>query len=155
MPGKRPLQTKLTAAAQTANAPASVRWMADEIDRADSRLLTPEGLARIDAYAGQASDLHELLPSVLPLKRAVWYETSITAQGGTEILMGYLATPTSEGIEIGFVSLAPALEKLIGPLGPVVVTPTEMRQPPKMGEVEFRELRSAAGIIIRALLLSL
>lgn len=127
--------------------------MADEIEQADSRILSVEDLARIDAYVGDGRDLHELLPAVLPLRRSRWYETRVVAQHGTPMLMGYLAVATSDGIEIGFAAATEEPSRVIGPMGPVFVTAAEMQRPASMNDEAWREIRSAAGIVIRALLL--
>ena len=118
------------------------------------RVLTPEDLARIDAYHGGATDLHDLLPAVLPLATPRWYETTLTAQHGTVMTLGYLAEPDEAGIRV---SLTVAREGTADRLsyGPVVVTPTEMHRPDGVAPHEWREIRAAAGIIIRALLLGL
>lgn len=117
------------------------------------RILTAEDLARIDSYRGGAVDLHDLLPSVLPLTAPRYYETTVTAQHGTMITMGYYAAPHLDGLAIAFA--ASALGGVMGPIGPVIVTPTEIRRPIAMSDEQWREIRSATGIALRALLLGL
>ncbi len=140
-------------------APAPLQWLAMWLPDADRRHLSKDDLARIDAYAGEATDLHQLLPAILPLKRPVWFETSVTAQHGTAMILGYGAVPAPTGISIGWTCLGPGKSgsesRIIGPLGPVEVTPTEMHRPPGLSDFSWDTLRSAAGTIVRALLLNL
>lgn len=46
-------------------------------------------------------------------------------------------------------------ESPLGPLGPVRITPTEIRRPPHYSDESWREVRSATGVLLRALLLRL
>jgi len=147
------LATLVAGEALQPNASPALRWLADALAEAEMRTLTSADLARIDAYVGGAKELHQLLPAVLPLPRAVWYATSITAQHGTAIDMGYVAVPADGGIDVGYVALSRAHRSLIGPIGPVRVTATSMTRPVAMDDGAWREVRSATGIIIRALLI--
>lgn len=115
------------------------------------RVLTAEDLARIDSYAGGARELHELLPAVLPLPVAHWYESTVTAQHGTVMTLGYLAEPHAEGILVSFA--CESGHRLIGPVGPALVRATGMDRPAGVSDDMWRELRVTAGLIIRALLL--
>lgn len=117
------------------------------------RVLTAEDLARIDAYAGGGVELHELLPAVLPLPVAHWYETTVTAQRGTVMTLGYLAEPHPDGILVSFTCSSD--HGLIGPVGPALVHATGMDRPADVSDDMWRELRASAGIIMRALLLRL
>lgn len=119
---------------------------------ADRRRLSAEDLRRIDAYHGGAIDLHALLPAVLPLLRPRWWECEITAQHGTAMQLGYLATPAEDGIGVTFVGHAAAFDRLLGPIA-AVITATGMSWPTDTPDAAVRELRAAAGIVLRALLL--
>lgn len=145
----------LTTEASRPGASDSLRWIADVSPRARRATFADDDLARINGYVGGASDLHGLLPAVLPLSGPVWYETTIAAQHGTELTMAYVADPARGGIDVGVAVYAPAYGRIIGPLGPVRVTSTEMVRPPEMTDEGWREIRSATGIILRALLLGL
>lgn len=145
----------VAAGAPGRGAPAPLRWLADWLPDAEHRILDNADLQRIDAYAGAAADLHALLPTVLPLARPLWYETAITAQHGTAMMMGYGAVPAGNEMDVGFACYAPARQRIIGPLGPARATATGLQRPAGIGEESWRELRTAAGIIIRALLLQL
>ncbi|MCC6775661.1 MAG: hypothetical protein IT537_03335 [Hyphomicrobiales bacterium] len=136
-------------------APAALCWMADWLPDAEQRVLGNADMERLAAYAGEATELHALLPSVLPLARPVWYESTLTAQHGTEMIMGYGAVPAPDGIDVGFACYAPAYQRIIGPLGPARVTRTNIYRASGLSEESWRELRAATGIIIRALLLGL
>jgi len=149
-----PLRALVRAAADRPDAPPAATWMAEHLTDATLTRLRPEDLARIDAYAGEAGDLHALLAAVLPLAQAHWYETAVTAQHGTRMRLGYLAVPAEGGIALGVVASAGA-GKMIGPWGPVMVTPTGMDRPASLPDVAWREVRAGAGITIRALLLGL
>lgn len=146
----------LTAEAQAQPAPsAPLQWIAAQLHAATHRRLSREDLTRIDHYQGGATDLHELLAAVLPLERARWYEAPVTAQHGTEMVMGYLAAPASDGIDVAWCCHVAEQQRIIGPLGPVHVTSTGMQRPPDMTDASWREIRSATGLILRALLLEL
>lgn len=131
----------------------TLKWVADAIRSADCRRLTTEDLSRIDAYQGQGQELHELLPAILPRDRASWFEVEITAQHGTRMLMGHLAVPAVDGLDIGFLGYAPAYGRIIGPLGPALMNATELVRPHGCSDEAWRELRASAGIIVRALML--
>ncbi len=150
-----PLRALVRAAADRPDAPPAATWMAEYLTDATLARLRPEDLARIDAYAGGAGDLQTLLAAVLPLARAHWYETAITAQHGTRMRLGYLAVPAEGGIALGVVASAGGAGKMVGPWGPVVVTPTGMDRPAGLPDLAWREVRAGAGITIRALLLGL
>jgi hypothetical protein len=134
-------------------APPGLRWLADWIPDAERLTLIRDDLARIDAYSGPAEELHSLLAAVLPLAKPIWCETTVTAQGGTEMIMGYGAVPAADGVDVGWACYAPAHSRMIGPLGPARVTATEMRRPSDISDESWHELRSAAGLVLRAILL--
>ena len=134
-------------------APEALRWMADWLPDADRRTLTTGDLARIDAYAGAARDLHDLLPALLPLARPVWYEAEVTAAGGTRMIMGYGAVPAADKLDIGWACWSPASRRILGPLGPVRLTTAGLDQPAGMSDASMREMQTAAGIVVRALLM--
>lgn len=144
------LAERITALAATTDA---VQWMASVLPSARTRLLSTQDLARIDGYIGPAADLHEMLRAILPLHATVWYETTVTAQHGTVITMGYLAAPADDGLDLGWCAMGPA--RIIGPIGPVRATDRTMIRPDDLTEEAWRESRVAASILIRALLLGL
>lgn len=115
------------------------------------QILTAEDLARIDRYAGTATDLHELLPAVLPLRRARYFEAAVVARHGTPMTLSYLAEPHPDGIAVSFA--AASGDRAIAGLGPTIVTATDMTRPEGCSDAAWRELRSAAGITLRALYL--
>jgi hypothetical protein len=136
-------------------ASASLRWLADWLPDAECRQLSKEDIARIDAYAGGAGELHELLTTVLPLARPMWFE-SMAITHGIETIAGYGAVPMGDDrIEIGWTCYAPAHDRIVGPFGPAAVTTRGMERPADIADESWQELRSAAGVIIRALLLKL
>lgn len=131
--------------------------LADRLDLSPDttrRVLTSEDLARIEGYVGPAGDLHALLPAVLPLLRPCWYEVTVTAQRGTVITLGYLAEPHADGIAISLAASAAGYD-WIKRLDPVVVTASGMHQPVGMPQEDWREIRAAAGIVLRAILMRL
>lgn len=136
-------------------APPPLRWLADWLPDAERVTLGSDELARIEAYRGSAVELHEMLAAVLPLARPVWYETTVTAAGGTVMIMGYGGTPmlgAGQAIDIGHAVYAPAYGRMIGPLGPARVTTTAMGRPEGITDESWRELRTAGGIVLRAIL---
>lgn len=139
-----PLRAALLRLAPADLTPAT-RWMIDALAAAEPRVLRPE-ISR----ASTPSALHTWLPSVLPLRQAIWYETRVVARG-RDIQMGYLAVGTPVGLEVGYAARVPAQQRIIGPMGPAIVTRTGMERPSAMRDAEWRELRSAMGIVLRAL----
>jgi hypothetical protein len=133
---------------------ASLRWLSDWLPDANRVTLTRDALTRINAYRGDAQTLHELLATVVPLDRPIWYETTVSAQGGAEMVLGYGAVPAPDGIDIAWACYAPAHGCVFGPLGPAHVTTRGMNRPPDISDESWSKLRSAAGIAIRALLLA-
>lgn len=117
--------------------------------------LTAADLARIDSYgSADGATLQAQLPLVLPLEAPVWYETEVTAAGGSQMLMGYGATPAAPGeIAVWFAARARGGDKIIGPLGPLRLDSHAIDA--DVDGPGARELRAAAGIVIRALLLGL
>lgn len=142
----------ITEGAPGRGASPPTRWLSDWLPDAERATLGPAELARIDAYRGGGIELHEMLAAVLPLARPVWYEAAITASGGTEMIMGYGAVPMAHGIDIGWACYAPAAGRMIGPLGPACVNTTGMSRPADISDESWRELRSAAGVVLRAIL---
>jgi len=79
---------------------------------------------------------------------------AVIAEHGTEMVLGCGAVLGPDGsLDIGFASYAPALQRMIGPFGPARVTTTGMARPAGVTDEAWRELRTTAGIVIRALLL--
>lgn len=119
------------------------------------RTLTADDLARIDSYVGGASELHELLAAIEPLRETVTFVARIRARGGTHTELRYSAAPAPDGIDVTFEGRAPDLgdSARIGPLGPARVTARGMDRPAGISDEAWRELRAAAGIVIRALLM--
>jgi hypothetical protein len=69
-------------------------------------------LARINAYAGDANQLQELLATIAPLVRPVWFEAAVIGEHGTEMILGCGAVPGPDGsLDIGFACYAPALQR--------------------------------------------
>lgn len=119
--------------------------------------LTAADLARIDSYgSADGATLQAQLPLVLPLEAPVWYETEVTASGGSQMLMGYGATPAGPGeIAVWFAAHARGADRIVGPLGPLRLDGRTIDTAADVTDPGIRELRSAAGIVIRALLLGL
>jgi hypothetical protein len=147
------LRDLLIAEASRPGASASLVWLAEIARGVTPRVLTAAHHQRIDAYAGGADDLHTLLPAVLPLAAPVWYETTVTAQHGTEMTFAYVAAPAADGLDVGWACYTPVHQRILGPLGPVRVTATEMTRPPGLSDESWRTLRSATGTVLRALLI--
>lgn len=117
--------------------------------------LTPADLARIDAYRGDAGDLHALLAALPPLTTRREWSADVTAQRGTRMRLLYAAAPHPDGIEIAWACIAPDLSTVVSPRRSAVVTPRGMGRPKEIGDDEWRETRAAAGIVLRALLLGI
>ena len=71
--------------------------------------------------------------------------------GGTVITLGYLAAPADDAIDVYYVGTDQ--RTIFGPMGPARVTATGMTPPPGVSERAWRELRGAASIVIRALMM--
>lgn len=127
--------------------------MVDALATAEHRALTAADHRRCESYVGTAKDLHDLVAAIPPLSRPRWWAAALVAQHGTPMTLGYLALPHPNGLGVGFACLAP--DRIIGPLGPAVVTTTHMQRPDACTDESWRELRAAAGIVLRALLLDL
>lgn len=119
--------------------------------------LTAADLARIDSYgSSDGATLHAELALVLPLDAPVWYEAEVTAAGGSQMLLGYGATPAGPGeIAVWFAAHARGADRIVGPLGPLRLDSRSIDTTADAYSANVRELRSAAGIVIRALLLGL
>jgi hypothetical protein len=119
--------------------------------------LTAADLARIDLYGStDGATLHAQLPLVLPLEAPIWYEVQVVAAGGTAMVLGYGATPGGPGeIGIWFAATAISTGRVVGPLGPLRLDATAIDSVADIDAPSVRELRAAAGIVIRALLLGL
>lgn len=117
--------------------------------------LTAADLARIDSYgSSDGATLHAQLPLVTPLDAPVWYEAEVAAAGGSQMLLGYGATPAGPGeIAVWFAAHARGSDKIVGPLGPLRLDSHAIDS--AGDDPGVRELRVAAGIVIRALLLGL
>lgn len=132
----------------------TLRWMAATIETARCRTLTAADHARIDGYVGGAGALHELLGALLPLDVARWYESPVTAHGGTPMTIGHLAVPVdAEAIDVGWCCAGPAL--IVGPIGPIRVTTQEMVRPQGLTDLAWDEARRATSVLLRALLLGI
>lgn len=127
------------------------------LPRATRYTLTAADLARIDSYGSQdGATLHAQLPLVLPLERPVWYEAEVVAQRGTTMVMGYGATPAGPGeIGVWMAAHTRGSGRIIGPLGPLRLDAHAIDETVETAAPAIRELRAAAGIVIRALLLGL
>lgn len=138
----------------TSHATAAIRAWLPGARRVE---LSADDLARIDSYGSRdGATLHAELPLVLPLAAPVWYETEVVAQHGTRMRLGYGATPAGPGeIGVWFAARADGAAHLVGPLGPMRLDSTAIDNTLDLAGPGARELRSAAGIVIRALLLGL
>lgn len=136
------------------NAVPAVQWLAGWLPSAEQRLLDRDDLERIDAY-DPALAPHELLASVPPRARPVWFEATVIVESGTLVTAGYGAVPASDGLDIGWTSYAPAFRRMIGPLGPARVAATGMQRRDDVNDDVWYELTQAAGVVMRALLLRL
>lgn len=127
------------------------------LPRATRHTLTAADLARIDSYGSQdGATLHAQLPLVLPLDRPVWYEAEVVAQHGTTMLLGHGATPAGPGeLAVWMAAHARGSGRILGPLGPLRLDAREIDPSVDIADASIRELRAAAGIVIRALLLGL
>lgn len=117
--------------------------------------LSAGDLGRIDSYGGHGVDLHAELILVLPLDRAVWYEAEIIARGGSTMRLGYGLTPAGREIGVWFAAHALGSDRILGPLGPLRSDATGIDPAADTHLPAVRELRAAAGIAVRALLLGL
>lgn len=127
--------------------------LTDWLPRASRYVLGDADLQRMDAYIGDGHALHEMLPAVLPLPGPVWYEATVTAQGGTTMTLGYGATPAGPGqIDVWWACIGPG--RLVGPLGPLRMDSQSVALDLPEGE-PGRILRVAASIVVRALLMRL
>src|SRR5260370_9606982 len=100
-------------------------------------------------------ELDELLMTVLPLARPIWFESTVTTHG-IKTIAGYGVVPMGDDrIEICWACYAPDHDRIVGPLGPAAVTTRGMERPADIADESWQELRGAAGFIIRALLLKL
>ena len=148
------LADMLARAGHHPQAPPHVRALAAWLPRAVRRTLTADDLRRIDAYAGGAEDLHALLPAVLPLAAPVWYETQVTAQHGTRMAMGYGATPAGPGeLDVWCAAGAVGSGRVLVPHGPLRLDRVGIDPRADIDAAGVRELRAAAGIVLRALML--
>ncbi len=149
------------------NSHPAVRWLASWLPDADHRWLDHSDIERIDACGPDRSP-HQLLASVLPLARPVWFEATIVSrpmsldqdgklviEDGTVVTTCWGAVPAADGLDIGWTSYAPAHRRMIGPLGPARVAPDGMQRPPDANDDVWHELTQAAGVVMRALLLGL
>lgn len=123
---------------------------------ATRRVLSADDLAQIDVYTGSGEALHEMLHAVLPLDRPVWYEANVIAQHGTHMVMGYGATPAGPGqLDIWCAVGAVGASRVIGPLGPLRIDSQSIDVAADASSPDVRELRAAAGIVLRALMMKL
>jgi hypothetical protein len=130
-------------------ASARLRWFADWLPDAEKRILSEHDLAHINA-CHLAAEPHELFAAVPALQKPVWFETATAERG---MIRGCGAVPADDGIDIGSACFSDALG-MVEPFGPARVTTTAMVQPDHLGDRSWRELRQAAGIVLRALLLA-
>jgi hypothetical protein len=151
------LTDMLTELATTApTIPTSVAWLAERLPRARIKNLSAADLARIDSYYGGGGDLHDLLPAIAWPAEIVWYEADVVAQGGTAMTLGYMGAPAPDAaLDLAWTAWSPANGQLIRPLGPVRITAGGMDRPAGTSDSAWREMRAAAGILIRALMLGM
>ena len=145
----------LYALAQCNDATPAAKWLAALLPQASRVTLWPKDLARIDAWHGSARDLQDMMPALPRLSRAIFYEADIVAKGGTRMMMGYGAVQraTGHGIDVGWACWMPDEQRIIGPLGPAGVAANGVTMPGGLSPESERELRSACGIVVRALLM--
>jgi hypothetical protein len=147
------------------NSPPAVRWLASWLPDADHRWLDRSDIERIDAHDPSRSP-HQLLASVLPLARPVWFEATIVTRpmsfdqdgklviaDGALITTCWGAVPAADGLDIGWTSYTPSRRRMVGPLGPARVAADGMQRPPDTNDDVWYELTQAAGVVMRALLL--
>ena len=141
--------------AQRSDATPAAKWLAALLPQANRVSLSPDDLARIDAWHGSARDLQDMVPALPRLSRAIFYEADIAAKGGTRMIMGYGAAQpaTGHGIDVGWACWMPDEQRIIGPLGPAGVAANGVTLPGGLSPESERELRSACGIVVRALLM--
>jgi hypothetical protein len=121
------------------------------------RALTAQDLDRIDSYGStDGRALHASLPLLLPLERSVWYEADVVAKGGSTMVLGYGAAPAGRHeLGVWFAAHKRGTATVIGPLGPMRIDAHSIDTTVDVATPGARELRAAAGIVIRALLLGL
>src|SRR5258708_34687495 len=95
-----------------------MRWLSDWLPDAEQRQLNKEDLSRIDAYAGGAAELHEMLAAVLPLARPVWFEAAVTAPHGPPRVFGHGAVPPPGGVDVRLGCHPPGPGRHLGPPRP-------------------------------------
>jgi hypothetical protein len=134
--------------------PRALRWMAEWLPRAERRALAGDDLQRIDAVHMSVRDLFGFLPAVLPLARPVWFEAVTRVGGKVQSVVGYAAVPALDGIDVGLAWWSPSRQRLVGPFGPMRTTPGGTAEMPSVSAVAREELKVAAGVVVRALLLS-
>ena len=118
------------------------------------RTLSAADLARLDAWMGDGRELHTWLPAITPLAGPVWYEAEVVARQGTVTQLGYLAVPEgAAALAIWWVSHAPALNAVLGPVGPTRCAAEGLTRPGGITAGQWHECRVAASILLRALLL--
>jgi hypothetical protein len=74
----------IVAKGRTDQAAPAAKWLAGILSAADRRILTTEDIARIESYDGDGRVLHDILPTILPLPRAIWYEATAIADRGMQ-----------------------------------------------------------------------
>jgi hypothetical protein len=133
---------------QAARDRMALRWFAGWLPDADKYVVSERALARIAAWHA-TDEPRELLAGLPPLQKPVWYETASPVRG---LVRGYGALPAADGgIDVGCASFSAVLNGMNPPLGPARVTAAGLQRPDHMGDKSWRELRSAAGVVLRAL----
>lgn len=117
--------------------------------------LSSADLARIDAYRGGAGELHELLAALPPLAARREWAADIVAARGTRMRLVYVAEPHPDGIVVSWAASAAGSDRVVVCTRPALVTARGMDRPDTITDAEWRETRTAAGIVIRALLLGI
>jgi hypothetical protein len=107
----------IVAKGQTDQAAPATKWVAGILSAADRRILTAEDVARIESYEGDGRVLHDMMRTILPLPRAIWYEATSIADRGMQIVHGYAIAPAPGGgsimsevrVLVGFLDLNTSL----------------------------------------------
>jgi hypothetical protein len=138
-------------------ASASLRWLADWLPGADRRMLDENDLARINAYAGDANELQELLGTMAPLTGPVWFEAEVIAEHGTEMVLGCGAGAIVGGLWLGHSAHSSGLtnvaigSSLVAALAAIGVSATTSMWFAVPGIAAFGFGVSSAGIAVQTL----
>jgi hypothetical protein len=142
----------IVAKGQTDQAAPATKWVAGILSAADRRILTAEDVARIESYEGDGRVLHDMMRTILPLPRAIWYEATTIADRGMQIVCGYAIAPAPGGLDIATALYVPAHRRMFGPVGPARMTPAGIIPPGGIDDESWSGLLAAASIAVRAIM---